>query len=116
MDHLHHSYSFSMFSKSALVDDLDSNQNYQDIFDYLTSGIYPASCDIPPGPFRTQARKNFRKRVNGYSLCPDKTDLLLTRKKRNDKNNTELVTVKIVMNLESRRRVIRELRKIMLVG
>ena len=98
-----------MASKPAPSDASDSNQQFQEYFNFLTHGIYPESCDIPSGYLRTSRRKNFRKRVSAYTISPDKTDLFYTRKLKNDKNSTDQITVKVVIDLERRQAVIRNI-------
>ena len=98
-----------MSTNPAPSDACDSNQQYKEYFDYLTSGIYPESCDVPAGYLRTSRRKNFRKRVIAYTISSDKTDLFYTRKLKKDKNSTEQVTVKIVIDVDRRHGIIKNI-------
>ena len=49
----------------------------EDIFNFLKSGVYPAWQDsLSPGHYRTDVRRNFRRKAQIYKLSACQTDLL----------------------------------------
>ena len=76
----------------------ESEQEFKEMFTFLTCNEYPASCDLPVGPLRNKMRRNFIKRSVRYSLSPCKAELFITRTHRGKAGGS--ITVQAIMDID----------------